>query len=74
MLKKLLAPFQVIQYRREDGNEAVYKIFRPTKRVLKNNGDVVGFTAWKSANTGTNAKAGYRAFRFDRIKKSEFSF
>jgi len=74
ILKKYLAPFEVVRYTREDGNEAIYKVFRPTKNVLTKKGDVVGFKAWKLPNSGVNEEPGWRSFRFDRITKSDFVF
>lgn len=74
MFRNLFAPFEVLTYTREDGNKAVYKVFRPSKNVLTNKGNVVGFKAWKLANTGVNADKGWRAFRFDRIAKRDLTF
>lgn len=74
ILKKYLALFEVVRYTREDGNEAIYKVFRPSKNVLTKKGDVVGFKAWKLSNSGVNEDPGWRSFRFDRIKKSELVF
>ncbi len=74
MFKKYLAPFEVVRYTREDGNEAIYKVFRPSKNTMTNKGDVVGFRAWKLRNSGVSERAGWRSFRFDRIKKSEYVF
>ena len=77
-IKKYIAPFEVVNYTREDGNKAVYKIFRLSKRNLfnqkKDNGAIVGFRAWKLANSGANQDSGWRSFRFDRINNSSFAF
>lgn len=77
-IKNLFAPFEILNYIREDGNEAVYKIFRPSKRlfvnVKKDNGAVVGFKAWKMKNSGTNEDPGWRSFRFERISKKTLAF
>jgi hypothetical protein len=78
MIKNLLAPFEIVNYVREDGNEAIYKIFRPSKHlfvnVKKDDGAVVGFKAWKLKNSGTNQDAGWRSFRFERIKSQTLAF
>jgi len=74
MLKKYLAPFQVVTYAREDGNRAVYKILRPTKSVMTKKGIPVGFRAWKTRNSGVNDQPGWRSFREDRIVKTDFVF
>jgi len=74
MIREILAPFEVLTYTREDGNQAVYKIFRPTKNVMTKKGDVVGFRAWKLANTGSTESRGWRGFRFDRIAKRTLTF
>lgn len=72
--RTLFAPFEIIRYTREDGNEALYKVFRPSKNVLTNKGQVVGFKAWKVKNTGTSQDAGWRSFRFDRMKTRNLVF
>ncbi|MGA1528036.1 MAG: hypothetical protein ACO33Y_08840 [Burkholderiaceae bacterium] len=74
MIKKLFAPFEVVRYIRADGNEAIYKVVRFTKRPLSNKGLVVGVKAWKMANSGTDEGGGWRAFRFDRIQSRQLSF
>ena len=73
-IRNFLAPFEVIRYVREDGNEAVYKVFRPSKNILTKKGEVVGFKAWKLKNTGTNEDPGWRSFRFDRMKTRNLVF
>jgi len=69
-----VAPFEVLTYRREDGNVAIYKVARFTKRPMTKDGAVSGFRAWKRRNTGTSEEAGWRGFRHDRILKSERVF
>jgi hypothetical protein len=77
-IKKYIAPFEVINYTREDGNQAVYKVFRLSKHLFRNKkkdeNQIVGFKAWKLANTGANQKAGWRSFRFDRINEIDLAF
>jgi hypothetical protein len=36
MIREILAPFERVTYVREDGNQAVYKVFRPTKHLFIN--------------------------------------
>ena len=63
MIREILAPFERVTYVREDGNKAIYKVFRPTKHLFvnkkKDKGAVVGFRAW---------------FRFDRIANRKLTF
>jgi hypothetical protein len=75
-IKKYIAPFEVIRYVRADGNEAVYKVFRPTKTKLFNMKEVgaVGYKAWKLGNSGTNEGSGWRSFRFDRTLSRQYTF
>lgn len=71
---RAIAPFEVLTYRREDGNVAIYKVARWTKRAMTKEGAISGFRAWKRRNSGTNEDAGWRGFRHDRILKSERVF
>jgi hypothetical protein len=73
-IRKLLAPFEIIEYAREDGNQAIYKIFRPMKKALTNKGLVVGFKSWKMRDSGASVAPGWRSFRFDRIQKRRYTF
>ena len=78
MIREIFAPFERVTYRREDGNQAVYKVLRPTKHLFTNkkndNGRVVGFRAWKMPDTGADERMGWRSFRFDRIASRKLTF
>jgi len=78
MIREILALFERVTYIREDGNQAVYKIFRPTKHLFVNNkkdkGVVVGFRAWKMPDCGADECMGWRSFRFDRIVSRKPTF
>lgn len=78
MIREIIAPFERLTYVREDGNQAIYKIFRPTKHLFVNKkndgGRVVGFRAWKMPNSGSDERMGWRSFRFDRIASRKLTF
>ena len=78
MIREIFAPFERVTYVREDGNQAVYKVFRPTKHLFVNKkkdaGAVVGFRAWKMPDTGADERMGWRSFRFDRIASRKLTF
>jgi hypothetical protein len=78
MIREIIAPFERLTYVREDGNQAVYKVFRPTKHLFvnkkKDNGRVVGFRAWKMPDSGADERMGWRSFRFDRIASRKLTF
>ena len=78
MIREIFAPFERVTYIREDGNQAVYKVFRPTKHLFvnkkKDDGRVVGFRAWKMPDTGADERMGWRSFRFDRIANRKLTF
>jgi hypothetical protein len=78
MIREILAPFERVTYVREDGNKAIYKVFRPTKHLFvnkkKDKGAVVGFRAWKMPDTSADESMGWRSFRFDRIANRKLTF
>ncbi len=78
MIREIFAPFERVTSVREDGNQAVYKVFRPTKHLFvnkkKDNGRVVGFRAWKMPDCGADERMGWRSFRFDRIANRKLTF
>jgi len=62
MIREIFAPFERVTYVREDGNQAVYKVFRPTKHLFvnkkKDNGRVVGLRGRCPIAVPTNAWVG----------------